>query len=148
MRMGEICDRRRNMKALSPNLSLIAGRDDKRAFGIDATDRLAHMYVVGKTGTGKSSFPESLVRQDIANGQGLALLDPHGDLAEREHTLAQAQGRMDIIYLDVPDSSQPFGFNPLSNVPPLRRSLAASGLIEALKIKKAAMDVLDSRELR
>jgi len=114
-------------------LGRISWRDDKRAFGIHAADRLAHLYVVGKTGTGKSPFPESLVRQDIANGQGLALFDPHGDLVERVYAWALANGRRDVIYLDVPDPSQPFGFNPLASVPPLRRSLAASGLIEALK---------------
>lgn len=114
-------------------LGRISWRDDERAFGIHAADRLAHMHVVGKTGTGKSSFLEFLVRQDIANGHGLALFDPHGDLVERVHAWARAQGRTDVIYLDVPDPTQPFGFNPLANVPPLRRSLAASGLIEALK---------------
>ncbi len=108
-------------------------RDDRRAFGIYPEDRLAHMYVVGKTGTGKSSLLEFLVRQDLANGRGLALFDPHGDLVERAHAWALAHGKADIIYLDVPDSSQSFGFNPLANVPPLRRSLAAAGLIEALK---------------
>jgi hypothetical protein len=114
-------------------LGRVPWRDDKRAFGIHASDRLAHTYVVGKTGTGKSSFLEFLVRQDLANGHGLALFDPHGDLVERVHAWALADGRTDVIYLDVPDSLQPFGFNPLANVPPLRRSLAASGLIEALK---------------
>ena len=49
------------------------------------------------------------------------------------HAWAQAEGRTDIVYLDVPDPSQPLGINPLANVPPLRRSLAAAGLIEALR---------------
>jgi len=114
-------------------LGRINWRDDERAFGIHHTDRLAHMYVVGKTGVGKSSFLEFLVRQDLANRQGLALFDPHGDLVERVHAWAVAHGRTDVIYLDVPDLGQAFGFNPLANVPPLRRSLAAAGLIEALK---------------
>lgn len=115
-------------------LGRIAWRDDRRAFGIHAGDRLAHMHVVGKTGTGKSSFLEVLVRQDLANGHGVALFDPHGDLVERVHAWAVVHGRTDVVYLNVPDPSQPFGFNPLQNVPPLRRSLAASGLIEALKM--------------
>lgn len=109
-------------------------RDERRAFGIHAQDRLAHMYVVGKTGTGKSSMLEFLVRQDLANRHGLALFDPHGDLVERVRSWAISNGRTDVIYLDVPDpAAQRFGFNPLANVPPLRRSLAAAGLIEALK---------------
>lgn len=114
-------------------LGRIRWRDDDRPFGIDPADRLAHMYVVGKTGAGKSSLVEFMVRQDIANGKGLALFDPHGDLVEAVHSWAVAHGRTDVVYLNVPDPTQPFGFNPLANVPPLRRSLAASGLIEALR---------------
>src|ERR1700741_3361102 len=64
-------------------LGHIHWRDDKRAFGMHPPDRLAHMYVIGKTGTGKSSMLEFLVRQDLANGNGLVLFDPHGDLVER-----------------------------------------------------------------
>jgi hypothetical protein len=114
-------------------LGHIHWRDDNRAFGIHPADRLAHMHVVGKTGTGKSSLLEFLLRQDLANGHGLALFDPHGDLVERLHEWSRTNGRTDVIYLNVPDPEQPFAFNPLANVPPLRRSLAAAGLIEALK---------------
>lgn len=114
-------------------LGRVHWRDNRRPFGIHAADRLAHMYVVGKTGTGKSSMLEFLIRQDLANGHGVALFDPHGDLVERVHAWAVARGRANVIYLDVPDPAQKFGFNPLANVPPLRRSLAAAGLIEALK---------------
>jgi hypothetical protein len=111
----------------------IAWRDDTRSFGINEGDRLAHVYVIGKTGTGKSSFLEFLARQDVAKGHGLALFDPHGDLVERVHAWAVTSGRSDVIYLDVPNPAQRFAFNPLANVPPLRRSLATAGLIEALK---------------
>jgi ABC-type ATPase involved in cell division len=75
-------------------------RDDRRAFGIHAQDRLAHMYVVGKTGTGKSSMVEFLVRQDLANRLGLAVFDPHGGLVERVHSWAISHGRTDVIDLD------------------------------------------------
>jgi len=108
-------------------LGRIHWRDDDRAFGIHPTDRLAHMHVVGKTGTGKSSLLEFLVRQDLANSHGLALFDPHGDLVERLHEWSRTNGRTDVVYLNVPDPEQPFAFNPLANVPPLRRSLAAAG---------------------
>jgi hypothetical protein len=114
-------------------LGRVQWRHDRRAFGIHQEDRLAHMYIVGKTGTGKSSMLEFLIRQDIANGRGLALFDPHGDLVERVRAWAVSSGRSDAIFLDVPDPAQQFGFNPLASVPPLRRSLAAAGLIEALK---------------
>ena len=114
-------------------LGRIHWRHDNRPFGIHPADRLAHMHVVGKTGTGKSSLLEFLLRQDLAKGHGLALFDPHGDLVKRLHDWSRTSGRTDVIYLNVPDPEQPFAFNPLANVPPLRRSLAAAGLIEALK---------------
>jgi hypothetical protein len=108
-------------------------REMDRPFGLRARDRRAHMYVVGKTGTGKSSLLEGMVRQDILAGNGLALFDPHGDLAERIHEWIPEARRPDLIYLNVPDPQQPFGFNPLEGVPPLRRSLAANGIVETLK---------------
>jgi hypothetical protein len=108
-------------------------RDDRRPFGLRNIDRRAHMYVVGKTGTGKSSLFESLIRQDVLAGNGLALFDPHGDLAERLYGWIPASRKSDVIYLNVPDPEQPFGFNPLQDVPPLRHSLAANGIIETLK---------------
>jgi hypothetical protein len=108
-------------------------RDLDKPFGLRSGDRLAHMYVIGKTGTGKSSLLEAMVRQDVLAGHGLALFDPHGDLAERVNEWIPESRRSDLIYLNVPDPEQPFGFNPLQGVPPLRRSLAANGIVEALK---------------
>jgi type IV secretory pathway TraG/TraD family ATPase VirD4 len=108
-------------------------RDLAKPLGLRARDRRAHMYVVGKTGTGKSSLLEGMIRQDILAGNGLALFDPHGDLVERLDAWCPDSRRADVIYLDVPDPEQPFGFNPLQGIPPLRRSLAANGIVEALK---------------
>lgn len=108
-------------------------REMDKAFGLRPADRRAHMYVIGKTGTGKSSLLEGMVRQDVLAGNGLALFDPHGDLAERLNAWIPESRRSDVIYLDVPDPEQPFGFNPLEGVPPLRRSLAANGIVETLK---------------
>ncbi|MBV8543913.1 MAG: type IV secretory system conjugative DNA transfer family protein [Acidobacteria bacterium] len=108
-------------------------RHRSRPFGLRELDRRAHMYVIGKTGTGKSSLLEFMIRQDVANGQGLALFDPHGDLAERIVDWVPKTRRGDLIYLNVPDPAQPFGFNPLEGVPVIRRSLAANGIVEALK---------------
>ena len=108
-------------------------RDLDKPFGLIPSDRRAHMYVIGKTGTGKSSLLESMARQDILAGNGMALFDPHGDLAERLYAWVPESRRSDVIYLNVPDPEQPFGFNPLENVPPLRRSLAANGITETLK---------------
>lgn len=108
-------------------------RDMDRPFGLRPLDRRAHMYVIGKTGTGKSSFLEGMIRQDILAGNGLAVFDPHGDLVERLQAWMPDSRKPDLIYLNVPDPKQPFGFNPLEGVPPLRRTLAANGIVEALK---------------
>ncbi len=108
-------------------------RGERKPFGIRRRDRRAHMYVIGKTGTGKSTLLETLVRQDIENGEGLALLDPHGDLIENVRARVPESRKGDLIYFNAPDHTAPLAFNPLENVPPERRSLAALGLLDAFK---------------
>src|SRR5256885_11965903 len=88
-------------------------RDHRKIFGIRQADRRAHMYLIGKTGTGKSTLLETLIAQDMRGGQGLALLDPHGDLAERVLARVPERRRGDLIWFNVPDVSKPMGFNPL-----------------------------------
>src|SRR5439155_2915563 len=95
--------------------------------------RRAHMYIIGKTGTGKSTLLETLIRQDIQNGEGLALLDLHGDLVEEVSAAAPETRKADLIYFNVADRSNPLGFNPLESVAPEKRSLAAAGLLDAFK---------------
>jgi hypothetical protein len=102
-------------------------------FGIRGEDRLAHMYIIGKTGSGKSTLIETLVRQDIKAGHGLALLDPHGDLVERVAAVIPKGRREDVIYFNVPDISGRLAFNPLEPTLPANRSLAVSGLLEVFK---------------
>jgi hypothetical protein len=101
--------------------------------GIKQADRLSHMYVIGKTGTGKSTLLETLALQDIAQARGMMLIDPHGDLAERVMKAVPAHRRQDVIYFNVPDPNQPFGYNPLKHVREDKISLATSGLLEAFK---------------
>jgi type IV secretory pathway VirB4 component len=108
-------------------------RDDQRVFGIKTEDRFSHIYVIGKTGTGKSTLLENMAAQDLAYGRGFALIDPHGDLAEKIAARVAASGRRDVIYLNPADAKQPYGYNPLRQVRPEFISLAASGLIEVLK---------------
>lgn len=108
-------------------------RNSARLFGIRQADRRAHLYIIGKTGTGKSTLLETLIRQDIHTGQGVALLDPHGDLVERILARMPEHRKGDLIYFNVPDASRPLGFNPLENVAPAKRPLAASGLLEVFK---------------
>ena len=100
-------------------------------FGIRQADRFSHVYLIGKTGVGKSTMIEHLARQDLASGRGFALIDPHGDLVERLRE--EATARADTIYFDAADPSQSFGYNPLRRVADHKIPLAAAGLLEALR---------------
>jgi hypothetical protein len=102
-------------------------------FGIKQEDRLSHIYIIGKTGVGKSTLIETLARQDLEAGRGFALIDPHGDLVDRiaKDVVAKEPGR--VAYLNAPDGGQPFGYNPLRRVREDKIPLAASGLIETLR---------------
>jgi len=105
-------------------------RNQRQRFGIKRNDRLSHIYVIGKTGAGKSTLLETMMLQDISRGEGFTLLDPHGDLVERIAQAIPADRRKDMIYFDVSDPDQPYGYNPLKRVAPDKRSLAASGILE------------------
>ena len=106
---------------------------DERVFGIKDEDRLLHMYLIGKTGTGKSTLLENTALQDLERGNGFALIDPHGDLVARIAARVPASGRNDVIYLDATDPSQPYGYNPLRHVREDRIALAASGMMDVFK---------------
>jgi hypothetical protein len=108
-------------------------RNNLAAFGIKRTDRRAHLYLLGKTGTGKSTLLESLMLDDMRKGFGFALLDPHGDLVKRIRVQIPWSRKDDVIDFDVTDSSQPYGFNPLAHIPADKRPLACSGLIQVFK---------------
>jgi len=109
------------------------GRLPHRRFGIRNQDRFGHVYIVGKTGTGKSTLIETMVRQDIARGEGFALIDPHGDLVERVASAVPKEHFSRVIYFNATDPAQPFGYNPLRHVRKDRRTLAASGMLELFK---------------
>jgi hypothetical protein len=102
-------------------------------FGIKQADRLSHVHILGKTGVGKSTLIEGLARQDLAAGRGFALIDPHGDMVERIAAAVPAAQAHRIRYLDAPDRTQPFGYNPLRRVREDKIPLATSGLLETLK---------------
>lgn len=111
----------------------VLSRGDRRVFGIRTADRFLHFYAIGKTGTGKSTLLHRLVTQDIGQGAGCCLIDPHGDLVKQVAAEVPAHRQKDVIYLNVPDATQPFGYNPLRHVHRSRIPLAASGLLEAMK---------------
>jgi type IV secretory pathway TraG/TraD family ATPase VirD4 len=91
------------------------------------------MYIIGKTGVGKSTLLETLARQDLRAGRGFAFVDPHGDTVERIAKDAAAAGHSRVVYVNAPDGNQPFGYNPLRRVRDDKIPLAVSGLIETLK---------------
>ena len=100
-------------------------------FGIKTRDRRSHVYVIGKTGTGKSTLLRSMILQDIRTGRGMALLDPHGDLVEDILSLVPVSRRDDVTYLDTP--AENWTFNPLARIPSGRESLATAELVEVFK---------------
>jgi DNA helicase HerA-like ATPase len=104
-----------------------------KPFGIKQPDRLSHVYVIGKTGVGKSTLLETLAREDLVQGRGFALIDPHGDLVERVFAAVPAEHRERVAYLNAPDPLQLYGYNPLRRVRSDKIPLAASGLLETLK---------------
>jgi type IV secretory pathway TraG/TraD family ATPase VirD4 len=108
-------------------------RNDNRLFGIKHEDRFSHVYVIGKTGTGKSTLLETMALQDLERGNGFALIDPHGDLVARIAARIPASQRDRVIYLNTTDPEQPYGYNPLRHVSEDRIALAASGMIVSKK---------------
>jgi type IV secretory pathway TraG/TraD family ATPase VirD4 len=108
-------------------------RNTGTPFGIRRADRRSHMYIIGKTGTGKSTLLKMLVLQDITAGEGLALFDPHGDLAEEVVSQVPSARRGDLIYLDVPDRSFVWHFNPFAGIPKEKHALATAGMVEVFK---------------
>src|SRR5438309_1367459 len=120
----------------SPDVSFFArtnGREPRRTFGIKQADRRHHCYLIGRTGTGKTTTIESLALQDMRDGRGVTVIDPHGDLAERLVAQVPNSRAADLSYLNAPDSEQPYGYNPLRGVRPDKIPLAASGLMESFK---------------
>lgn len=114
-------------------LGRTTARNAQRLFGIRHADRRHHLHIIGQTGTGKSTLLNTLIRQDLVRGHGLALLDPHGDLAEQVRAGLPPSRRAALTYLDLPDVNQAFTFNPIERVPAARRTLAAASVLDVFK---------------
>ena len=108
-------------------------RDIRQRFGIKEKNRQGHMYIIGKTGTGKSTMIQNMVISDIKTGKGLALIDPHGDLAKEMLHFIPKRRIGEVIYFNSADLDYPIAFNPLEKVHPDYHHLVASGLISVLK---------------
>src|SRR3989338_3686885 len=108
-------------------------RNQERRFGIKKNDRRKHMYIIGKTGMGKTTLLENLAMQDIQNGEGLAFIDPHGETAYKLLDFVPRERMNDVVYFDPADTAFPVGLNVMENVDPERRHFVASGLMSVFK---------------
>lgn len=108
-------------------------RNQERVFGIKADDRRRHMYLLGKTGMGKTNLLENLAIQDIIQGHGICFIDPHGDVAHKLIKAIPPERINDVIYFDPADQAFPIAFNVLEQVGADQRSLVASGLVGVFK---------------
>lgn len=102
-------------------------------FGIKAKDRQRHMYVVGKTGMGKSTLLENMAAQDIMNDEGMAFIDPHGSAAEMLLEYVPEHRVKDVVYFAPFDLDHPVAFNIMEDVGPDKRHLVVSGLMSTFK---------------
>ncbi len=108
-------------------------RNQEIKFGIKEDDRRRHVYIIGKSGTGKSTLLSNMVSSDIANGKGVCLVDPHGETAEEILKLVPEDRVDDVIYFNPSDINYPMAFNPLERVSNDSRHLVASGLMSVFK---------------
>lgn len=108
-------------------------RNRERVFGIKVDDRRRHVYVIGKTGMGKTTLIENMVYSDIVAGHGVCYVDPHGDTAEKMLGWIPSNRINDVIYFNPSDINFPISFNVLEKVSPEYRHLISSGLIGVFK---------------
>ncbi len=120
-----------------PERITLFARTDARGknvpFGIKAKDRTRHVYVIGKTGMGKSTLLENMAVQDMRNGEGLAFIDPHGQTAETLLEYVPEERVKDVLYFAPFDMENPISFNVMEDVGPERRHLVVSGLMSVFK---------------
>ena len=102
-------------------------------FGIKTSDRRRHIYIIGKTGMGKSTLLENMIFSDIRSGKGIAVVDPHGDLADKILDFVPPNRTNDVILFDPSDRDHPVAFNMLENVDPSYNTIVASGLVGIFK---------------
>ena len=108
-------------------------RGKEITFGLKKNDRLKHVYILGKTGHGKTTLLENMIIEDILNGEGLAFLDPHGDSVQKILDFIPKERIDDVIYFNTTDINHPFAFNPLEKVSWEYRHLVALSLISIFK---------------
>ena len=120
----------------SPDVNYFAAtnfRNQMRKFGVKTDDRRRHMYVVGKTGMGKTTLMENMVLNDIYAGHGVGVVDPHGDFAEKIINYIPPRRINDVVYFNPADIDFPVGFNIFETVRAEHKHLVASGLMGVFK---------------
>lgn len=122
---------------IAPEELTIFARADFRniagKFGIKTEDRRLHMYAIGKTGTGKSTMLENMIIDDIREGRGVAVVDPHGELINHVLDFIPNERINDVVYFNPADRDHPIGFNPLESVDPDLKNIVASGVVGIFK---------------
>jgi hypothetical protein len=108
-------------------------RGHKQTFGIKAIDRPRHVYVIGKTGMGKSTLLENMIFSDIIAGKGVGVVDPHGDLADAVLNFVPSNRINDVVLIDPSDKEYAVAFNMLESVDPALASIVCSGLVGIFK---------------
>ncbi len=110
-------------------LGLTTFRDRNQLFGIKRKDRRQHVYLLGKSGTGKSVLMFNMIIQNIQNGEGVCVVDPHGELVEGILSAIPPHRMKDVVYFNPADADYHIGFNVLELVDPQYKHLVASGLM-------------------
>lgn len=118
-------------------------RGEQRKFGIKVDDKRRHVYVIGKTGMGKTELLKNMIVQDIRRGNGVGFIDPHGDAAEEILDFIPEERIKDVVYFNPADLANPIAFNIMEDVDPAYRHLIAGGLMAVFK--KIWPDVWSSR---
>lgn len=108
-------------------------RNAARSFGIKRDDRRRHMYIIGKTGMGKTTLLENLIISDIINGEGCCYIDPHGDTAQKILDFIPSNRINDVIYFSPADTQFPIAFNIMESVEESHKHLIASGIVSIFK---------------
>ncbi|MEK7610945.1 MAG: type IV secretion system DNA-binding domain-containing protein [Patescibacteria group bacterium] len=108
-------------------------RDSMVRFGLKRDDRTTHFYSVGKTGAGKTTLFKNMIVQDIRNGEGVGVIDPHGDLIEELLDFIPENRLEDVVLFDPGDTAHPVGLNVLECPDPAQKNLMASGLVGAVR---------------
>ena len=108
-------------------------RGERKRFGIKTDDRRRHVYIIGKTGMGKSTMLENFIISDIRAGHGVGVVDPHGDLAEKILDFIPPNRVNDVVYFNPADLDWPIAFNILESIDPRYKHLVASGMMGVFK---------------